>query len=245
MELRILGYNSPYPPPGGAGPGYLITAGGQKVLLECGSGVVSRLKPYCDFRRDELRAVVLSHLHPDHFSDLLVLRYAHLRNMLEREVGPLPVYLPDTPLPEREVIAYRSLNLISIAPESVCSIGPLTLRFFATDHPVTCCAMRVDDGSSTFFYTADTAWHDELPRQAAGVDLLMAEASFLERDKGDNVPKHLTAAECGRLARQAGVGRLLLTHFWPEYDPRDLLSEAAEEYSGEIILASEAGPIIV
>ena len=238
--MRILGYNSPYPPAGGAGPGYLLQVAGQNVLLECGSGIVSRLKTYCDFRRDELHAVVISHLHPDHFSDLLVLRYAHHRNMLERNVAPLPVFAPAEPAAERAVLEYKSLAVTTIVAHQEAHIGEMHFTFLTTDHAIPCYAMRVAHGGRTLFYTADTAFNAELVTQAQGADVLMAEASFLTADKGENVPKHMTAAECGRLAAAAGVGQLVLTHFWPEYEPADLLKEAAEHFTGKIVLASES-----
>lgn len=238
MRLRILGFNSPYPPPGGAGPGYLLEAGRSRVLLECGSGVVSRLKPYCDFRRGELDAVVISHLHPDHFCDLLVLRYAHHRSMLERGVPPLRVYAPAEPLPERQVLEYRSLEVVTTQPESCLLIGDLEFTFFATDHAIPCHAMRIVSGGRTLFYTADTAYAPALVEAARGADVLLAEASFLSRDKGENVPKHMTAAECGQMAAAAGVKRLLLTHFWPEYPREDLVAEARRHFDGEIIAAN-------
>ena len=238
MQMLILGFNSPYPPPGGAGPGYLLEAGGSKILVECGSGVVSRLKPYCDFRRDELDAVVISHLHPDHVSDLLVLRYAHHRNMLERDVAPLPVYAPAEPALERQVLEYKSLDVTTIESGTAITIGAFKFTFFATDHAIPCNAMRIVADGRTLFYTADTAYSEPLIEAARGADVLMAEASFLEKDKGANVPRHMTAAECGQMASAVGVKRLLLTHFWPEYDTADLLQEARRHYDGEIILAA-------
>ena len=237
MRLRILGFNSPYPPPGGAGPGYLLEAGRSRVLLECGSGVVSRLKPHCDFRRGELDAVILSHLHPDHFCDLLVLRYAHHRSMLESGVAPLPVYAPAEPLLERQVLEYKSLEVVTTQPESGLIVGDLEFTFFATDHAIPCHAMRIVSGGRTLFYTADTAYDPALVEAARGADILMAEASFLTKDKGENVPRHMTAAECGQMAATAGVTRLLLTHFWPEYSVAELVAEARCHFDGEIIAA--------
>ncbi len=245
MHLRILGFNSPYPPPGGAGPGYLLEAGSSKILLECGSGVVSRLKTYCDFRRGELDAVVISHLHPDHFADLLVLRYAHHRNMLETGVAPLPVFAPAEPALERAVLEYKSLQVTTIEAGTSTNIEGFEFTFFATDHAIPCQAMRISHAGRTLFYTADTAYDQSLVEAARGADLLMAEASFLTRDKGANVPKHMTAAECGQMASAAGVRRLLLTHFWPEYDTADLLREAQEHFDGEIIVAANLLPVKV
>ena len=71
MQLKILGNNGPYPAPGGACSGYLLTSdsGQTRVLIDCGPGVLSRLTADC--MPGELDAVLLSHLHYDHMSDIL------------------------------------------------------------------------------------------------------------------------------------------------------------------------------
>src|SRR2546422_840776 len=72
MKLTILGKWSPYPPAGGACPGYLVEADGVRILLDCGSGVVSSLHRFGT--AFDLNAIVISHLHPDHFTDIYPLR---------------------------------------------------------------------------------------------------------------------------------------------------------------------------
>ena len=74
MEITVLGCWAPYPRAGGACSGYLIRGGGQNILLEAGNGSLSRLMGFLDFRR--LDAVIISHLHPDHYLDLFPLRHA-------------------------------------------------------------------------------------------------------------------------------------------------------------------------
>ena len=74
MELVVLGCWAPYPRAGGACSGYLIRAGGLNILLEAGNGSLSRLMTFIDFRY--LDAVIVTHLHPDHYLDLFPLRHA-------------------------------------------------------------------------------------------------------------------------------------------------------------------------
>lgn len=239
MELTILGCYSPYPPVDGAGPGYLLEHSGAKVLIDCGSGVVKELGRHCNFRAGELTAVVLSHLHTDHFCDLLVLRYAHIKTMLEGKAPSLPVYCPDKPEVERAIIPFRDvLDIETIDENSSLTLGGMEFTFYRTDHSYPCYAMRVAAEGRSLVYTADTAWDEGLVEFAKGATLLMAEASLLSRDKGSNPAKHMTAGECGQLAERAGVNRLILTHLWPEYDTNDLLTEARAVFGGEIILAA-------
>ena len=74
MKLTVLGTSGPFPRPGSACSGYLLESDNARILLDCGSGVISRLLQICDV--SALDAVVLTHLHFDHCSDIGVLRYA-------------------------------------------------------------------------------------------------------------------------------------------------------------------------
>ena len=76
MILKILGNNGPYPAPGGACSGYLLQSdsGDTRILIDCGPGVLSRMMT--EDCLDTLDAVVLSHLHYDHMSDMLPMQYA-------------------------------------------------------------------------------------------------------------------------------------------------------------------------
>ena len=94
--------------------------------------------------------------------------------------------------------------------------------------------MSVD--GRTLAYSGDTARCDALSEQAAGADLFLCEASFLS---GHDEPPgiHLTGAEAGEVAAGAAVGRLLLTHIPPWYDPQTVLAEAMGTFSGPLELA--------
>ncbi|MFY9135886.1 MAG: MBL fold metallo-hydrolase, partial [Bacillota bacterium] len=74
LELTIIGNQGPYPGPGGACSGYLVRSQGATVLIDCGPGVMPRLQQHIDV--SSLDAVVISHFHPDHYSDFLTMRYA-------------------------------------------------------------------------------------------------------------------------------------------------------------------------
>jgi len=238
MQLTVLGCHSPYPPAGGAGPGYLLTEGEVRLLLDCGSGVVSKLGQYIDLRKGDLSAVVLSHLHADHFSDLLVLRYARMLGMARGVATALPVYCPAEPAVERAVIPFREVLAVRHIDEHFrFGLGAMTFSFYRTKHVYPCYAVRVEAGGSSLVYTGDTEWDEGLVDFAALADVLLVEASFTEQDKGQNLAQHMSARECGILAEQAMVGQLILTHLPPSGDNAELLAEARAAFSGEVILA--------
>ena len=74
MKLTILGNNGPFPAAAGACSGYLLRHNGKNILIDCGNGVLANLQRFIHF--EELDAIVLTHLHSDHVSDMNVLRYA-------------------------------------------------------------------------------------------------------------------------------------------------------------------------
>ncbi|MDJ0769172.1 MAG: ribonuclease Z [Ilumatobacter sp.] len=93
----------------------------------------------------------------------------------------------------------------------------------------------------------DTAWCDGAVELADGVDLLVAEATFLTTEAHlAEQYGHLTARQAGRLAAEGGVRRLVLTHFSPRYqDLQAFVAEAADVYDGEIVLANDLDRISV
>ena len=91
MKLTVLGCWAPYPKAGGACPGYLVQVGETNILLDCGNGVLSNLQRHLDFR--SLNAVIISHLHPDHFADLFCLRHAiEGARRTDSNIKALPLY---------------------------------------------------------------------------------------------------------------------------------------------------------
>ncbi len=230
MELKVLGCWAPYPRMGGACSGYLVTHAGASLLLDCGHGVMSRL-PWRD-----LHGVVISHFHADHWGDLIALRHAWEGQQREgREAEPLPLVVPPGEAVsqlQQMVRAFRVKEVGALADEPGCSyppitIGPFVIEPFRTLHGFPTIGVAVTAGGRRLVYTGDTGWFDGLPLLAAKADLLLCEASIMERDAEYALKTgHVLARQAGELAVQAGVQRLVLTHFWPGYDLDALRQEA-------------------
>jgi len=231
MRLIILGCYTPYPPPGGACLGYLLKGEKTQVLLEFGSGVMSRLQEFIPFW--ELDAVVLSHLHGDHMSDLGVYRYAADQAVIEgKRRGPIPVWALPEPEEVFTTLTYKeALESQKIKPGQDITIGEFTFTFLPTRHALPCVAMRITDGNKTLVYTGDTEYFSELVDFAKGADLLLAEATYLRKDLEAGATGHLSAGQAARIAHEAGVKRLILTHLRSWYKTSDLLEEARGIFS--------------
>jgi ribonuclease Z len=92
-----------------------------------------------------------------------------------------------------------------------------------------------------FAFVMDTRWCSGALQLADGADLLVCESTFLDID-ADMAEEygHLTARQAGRLAREAGVRRLVLTHFSRRYlDDQVFADEARSEFDGDVVLAED------
>ncbi len=236
MKLTVLGKYGPYPGPGGACSGYLIESDATRVLVDCGSGVLSRLQQVCALK--DLDGVILSHLHSDHMSDMLVFRYAldilRMRGLYHRE--PLPVYLPQNPKDEYDrIAAFSAFRTIPVTDAMEMTIGSLSFTFKEMTHPVQSFGLSVSDGKKRGVYTGDTNYNDHIVDFARDADFFWADTGLLKKDKIDGNAPHLTADEVGRIAKEASVKALMLTHIWPGYAEADLAVEARCHYAGLIV----------
>jgi ribonuclease BN (tRNA processing enzyme) len=239
VNLIVLGRYAPFPAAGGACSGYLLEHEGRRVLIDCGSGVLSKLQSIVPLR--DIDVVVLSHLHGDHTSDLMVLRYAADADLRHgcRPSG-IHVYSPTEPSEEYSRLSYKE----AIIPHGVGDrddlvLGGMRFGFTAVDHPFPCLAMTVRADGGTFAFSGDTALCPQLLDVARGADLFLCEASLPHEEAPGGYRGHLSARQAGEVAREAGAARLLLTHLWPFHDLSRLVAEASEAFGGETALAEE------
>ncbi|HHT84410.1 MAG: MBL fold metallo-hydrolase [Bacillota bacterium] len=242
MEILVLGKYSPFPPAGGACSGYWITSGETGILLECGPGVVSRLQEHVPL--SSLSTVILSHLHFDHISDFLALRYAATPDGRYKHLPPhITVYAPPEPSQNFSMLSYKGVEAVPVPglshnetrDASVATfetvIGSIKVSFFKVEHPYPACAVRFEDSSGKVVaFSGDTRPCQGLYSAAQGADLFLCEASALEEDAGFASTGHMTAAQAGEVARKAGVKKLLLTHIWPFYEEEKLLAECRTSF---------------
>ncbi len=239
MKLTVLGNYGPYPKPGGACSGFLIDSGKAKVVLDFGNGVLSRLQQHADV--EDISAVILSHLHADHMSDIMILRYAADIKMMKGALKQaVKVYAPAEPKSEFERLHYKNaLDVIPITPDSTLELGDLKVSFQEMVHGYQNFAISIAKGGKRLVYSGDTSPNDALVAFAKNADLFVCEAGLLERDEKEIRAMHLTAKEAGDIAARAGAKRLLLTHFLPEVKLEYYMNEVAQVYNGIMEIAGE------
>jgi ribonuclease BN (tRNA processing enzyme) len=243
ITLTVCGSAGTHPGPGRGCSGYLLETGSQRLLLDCGNGSLPNLQQRCDVA--DVDALIVSHLHPDHFADMYGLYYALRFHPTGQQ--QLDVYAPagtvahlgqllDDDSRKTFTTVYRFRDA---AAGEVLELGPCLIRLFAAEHPVETLASRIEVDGRVVAYTADSAPTTRLLECAQGADLLVADATWLERHRPLPDGIHMTGREAGQLAADAAVSRLLLAHILPTNDPEETAAEAAAVYDGEILTAAD------
>lgn len=248
IALTVLGSGVAWANPGGVCSGYLVRAGDTSLLLDCGTGTLGRLRSHTEPKA--LDAIVISHMHPDHYFDLVGLRYGMLYGGFAGN-RPTRIFLPPGGCERLEQLGLVLDNdarffssvfaLAEYDPAEPLKIGAATIGFARVQHYIPAYAMRIRTGhlnGNTLAYSGDSAPCDELIEHARGADVLLCEAAMLHagQDEADAHKRgHLTAAEAGTIAQQAGVGRLLITHAPLDCDdPESAAREARTTFTGPV-----------
>jgi ribonuclease BN (tRNA processing enzyme) len=262
VRITVLGKSPSWQDADGACSGYLVQEDGTSLLLDCGNGVFGKLRRFLDYV--DLDAVVISHLHADHFLDLVP--YAYALTYAPRQ-QPVPVAgWPGTEHPARprlhaphgslevfrriagcwgaEDLIENAFRVTEYAPSDVLEIGPLAVRFAEVPHYLPTCAIDVSaprtDGAAAprLTYGADCRPNDELVAFAQDTDLLLVEATLPRPERG-GVRGHLTPGEAGEHARRAQARRLVLTHISDELDAAWAGDEAQRTFGAPVDVAAE------
>lgn len=242
MQLDVLGSSGTYPAPDQPSSGYLVSHLGTHILCDIGFGVMAEL-----LRRispERLDAVVLSHRHPDHCADFLALHHAFAYGPYQQR--GLPVYaapgvadhIADFLGAGEGHVLFDTFDFHEVGERNHVVVGQIDLRFAVTDHSVPTVATRFEGGGRSLVYSADTGPGGGFPGLCEDASVVMAEAS-IPGDRDDHqFAHHLTAAEAGQIARDAGAGMLILTHIRPELDRRQSLADAEAVFDGRVAIAS-------
>ena len=241
MKLTVLGSSGGAPTRTNPASGYLVETGTDTIWIDAGTGTFMPLAARIDPGR--LSAVVLSHMHVDHCSDVFGL-YGYLAYG-PSGIVPVPVYLPEGGAEHLADFAragaehvFRSvLDLITVEPGDTVSVGDATLTFGAAVHPVPALVTKLTAAGISMTYSGDTGPGSDLVALATGSNLLLCEAS-LAGERSDAVyPYHLTATEAGDAAAAADVDRLVITHLAHTVDSPTAAIEATAAFGRPVEIA--------
>ena len=245
MQVTVLGKSPSWQDTGGACTGYLVQEDGFSLLLDCGNGVFSKLRRAIDYV--DVDAVLISHLHADHFFDLVPYSYALSTGPRRGSARPELHAPPGADAGFRRIAGcIGAEDLIDSAfavaeydPAAPPQLGPFAVRLCEVPHFVLTHAVELSTpAGARFTFGADCRPNEELVAFARDSDLLMIEATLAHPER-EGVRGHLTPREAGEHGGAAGVRRLVITHFTDEMDSEWVRGEAAAGYGGPVELAHE------
>lgn len=230
LTLTVLGCSGSFAGPGMACSGYLVRSATTCLWLDAGPGTLANLQRHVGLA--DVDAIVLSHEHPDHWTDVQGFAVAseHVYHL-----DPVPVLVP-AGLSDRAQGPVHKLAWDVVGDGDERPVGDLLLRFSRTDHGPETLAVRVEGGGRALGYSADSGPGWSLEALGAGLDLALCEATYLSSQEGGG--RHMTARQAGETARRAGVGRLVITHLQPTVDPGLACIEASAAFGAPVVAAA-------
>jgi ribonuclease BN (tRNA processing enzyme) len=248
VKITILGSGTCVPSLTRSSPSVLVRLGNATILLDMGAGTIRRLLE-ADVSISDVSHVLLSHLHPDHTGEFVSFLFATKYPEAYRRRKPFIVagcrglkdfYHGLAAIYGEWIQLDRGLlNLIEVdhAQEDHIHFDTFDIQTLPLDHIETSVGFRiVTSDRLSVVYTGDTDFCENVITLANDADILICESAVPDELK---VPGHLTPSLAGRIASEAKVKHLVLTHFYPECDTVDITAQCRNTYDGPLILARD------
>ncbi|MBV8764322.1 MAG: MBL fold metallo-hydrolase [Hyphomicrobiales bacterium] len=269
MKFTFLGTGCPVASPLRAGPAHLVTGARARVLIDCGAGVSQRLVA-AGVRGAEIDALIVTHYHSDHvvdFYQLLVSSWhqgrarpfvvhapasviSHMRRILAAYADERELRIAHERRPSSHGL---EAEFHELAEGRSIKVGDLEAEPFAVDHrPVTpAFGLVLRQGKTRIVFSGDTRPVSSIVEAARGAELLVCEV-FVDREmkpmpgvrSAETIAAvrsyHLTPRQIAKLAREAEVAALALTHFVPPNADREaLVAEIRKGFQGPVIAGED------
>jgi len=254
MEVVIVGSGTCVPSIRRAGPCQLLRACGYNILIDSAAGSLRQLLK-AGIRHDEIDLILYTHFHPDHTGELLPFIFASKYGPGFKREKPVLVWggeglsrilsglfeaWGEWAQPQPDSIIFEE---IPVGIKTSQQFPPFIIKTSPTNHTPQSLAYRIETPKAkSVVFSGDTDFCDELIELAKGADLLVLECAAPE---GKKVQGHMTPSEAGKMASMAGVGKLVLTHFYPECDKSDIITPCRRHFDGPVILAEDLMRIVV
>jgi len=233
--------------------GYALEMDERTVLIDTGPGVSDALAT-ADLDIESIDLVLSTHRHPDHVSDLIPIlqnkvvesiyygkneskdltflgpkgHQKYVRSRLKHEMDETIDGI-NTEFP----FGFSVGSFDSTEPEGF-ELETIPVEHAGESFP--CRALKISLDGKTIVFTGDTDYFEDLIEFAKEADILVTDCSMPDEKKVDG---HMTPSECGRLAENADVGCLVLSHLYPDTDSYDLVSSAEEVFDGSVRKAED------
>jgi ribonuclease BN (tRNA processing enzyme) len=246
MRLTTVGTGTAAPSPGRVQSGHVIETGAVHLLMDCGSGIATRLADV-GIRWQDMTHLAITHFHADHVVDIPTLLYAWRYGQLPPRSNALEIIGPagTVRLLSRFAAIFGDgllalgfpISVRELAPGDGISLGDdVLLRCTKVPHTEESMAYSVEARGRRIVYTGDTGPDAALGTWARGSDVLLAECSLPDSLA---IPTHLTPTQAGALGAEAQPGVLVLTHFYPPVEAVDIPGEVRTRFGGRVVLATD------
>ncbi len=246
-ELVILGSGTAIPTPDRGAASYLVIIDNEKLMFDCGPGSTRKLaQAGCSL--SELNKVFISHFHPDHVCDLTAILFGskipgYARTKLLQLIGPIGLQTHYEKLtnvfgnwltPKDYELKITELD----CETTVAEVEFLNYKVQAqmVNHSRPAFGYRIETNSGIITYSGDTDYCENIVSLCKEANLAVLECSTPDEKK---IHGHLTPGLAGQIAQEAQVKHLILSHFYPDCDNVDLISQCRKFYHGPITLAQD------
>jgi len=254
IAVTILGSGTCVPSLKRSSCAVLLEIGEEKLLLDAGAGTIRRLLE-AGITIFDISHIFFSHFHPDHTSELVSFLFSTKYSGNYKRKTPLALVGGRGFIHFFERLKSAYGRWIMLEPEmfAIYELIPEVSDGFRSEHfTVESLPMQHNDesigyriispGGLSVVYTGDTDVSDNIVILAKNANLLICECSFPDRLKKEG---HLTPSQAGKLATDADVQQLMLTHFYPECDGVDIEKECRKTYKGPLILSEDLMKMVV
>ncbi len=246
MKVTVLGAGAAYPGPGETCSGFLIQQQNTNLLVDCGNGVLSNLQKFLSL--PEITDIYISHMHADHFFDLVLFRYGLYYGFEKNSLSKPHLHLPPggakvleqvvNSFAETDAFFQDVFEIDEYEAGKKIKLADLEMIPVKVKHYVPSYGVSII-GDLKMAYSSDTGECDGLYEIANKADLFVCNiGNSLESGRG-NSWGHLNPEQAGTLAEKAGVKRMLVSHIRQGNEKEQYIKRAAVQYKGALELARD------
>ena len=244
MKITVIGAAAAFPGSGEICSGYLFQEGNTNLLIDCGNGVLSSVQRFINL--DKITDIYISHMHADHFFDLVPYRYSLYYGFHVPSDKRPNLYLPPdgleifenivTSFAETDTFIADAFNPIEYAPGTPITLTDFSLLPVKVNHYIPSYGVMTM-GKPKVVYSSDTGICDGLRELAQEADFMVCHVGNTLTPNHSNSWGHLYPVEAGEIAQEESVKRLLLSHIRPDNSKELFKKEASTKYNGWLELA--------